>query len=110
MKTELPRERIDWSPRINYDACLGDRACYDFCHNDVFNWDGVNDRPLVANPNNCVLGCDSCGQLCPAEAISFPSKDELRASIRQLKAELTTSDAATARFVEEVSVRTADGG
>ncbi|HEX2917417.1 MAG TPA: hypothetical protein VHN81_02805, partial [Edaphobacter sp.] len=87
----LPRERIDWSPRINYDACLGDRACYEFCHNDVFTWDEANGRPIVAKPNNCVLGCDSCGQLCPAEAISFPSKDELRATMRQLKAELAAA-------------------
>jgi NAD-dependent dihydropyrimidine dehydrogenase PreA subunit len=88
MKPEVPRDQIDWSPRINYDACLGDHMCFDFCHNDVFTWDEENNRPIVANPNNCVLGCDSCAQICTVEAISFPSKDELRATLKRLRAEM----------------------
>ncbi len=88
MKPEVPRDQIDWSPRINYDSCLGDHMCVDFCHNDVFTWDDVTSWPLVAKPNNCVLGCDSCAQICAAEAISFPSKDELRATLRRLREEM----------------------
>ncbi len=110
MSTELPRDRLDWSPRIDYDACLGDRVCYDFCHNDVFTWDEVNDRPLVAKPNNCVLGCDTCGQLCPSQAISFPSKDDLRAAMRRLKAELAAQNAATVAPAGEPSVAVGGGG
>jgi NAD-dependent dihydropyrimidine dehydrogenase PreA subunit len=96
MKPEVPRDQIDWSPRINYDACLGDHACFDFCHNDVFTWDAVNSRPIVANPTNCVLGCDSCAQICAAEAISFPNKDELRATLRRLRAQMQGHEQASA--------------
>jgi NAD-dependent dihydropyrimidine dehydrogenase PreA subunit len=87
MNANIPRERVNWQPAINYDACTGDRACIDFCKNDVFVWDEENRRPIVQEPLNCVIGCDSCAQICPVEAITFPSKDELRASLRRLRAE-----------------------
>lgn len=88
MNPNLPRERITWYPTINYDACTGDRVCVDFCGNDVFVWDDDNRHPIVQNPLNCVVGCDSCAQQCPVEAIAFPDKDELRASLRRLHAEM----------------------
>ncbi len=50
MGTNVPREKITWFPTIDYDACLGDRLCYDFCHNDVFVWDEENQHPIVQNP------------------------------------------------------------
>ncbi len=92
MKPEVPRDQIDWSPRINYDACLGDHTCFDFCHNDVFTWDDVSNRPTVAKPNTCVVGCDSCAQICPVEAISFPNKDDLRATLRRLRAQIEAQE------------------
>jgi NAD-dependent dihydropyrimidine dehydrogenase PreA subunit len=88
MNPNLPREKITWRPSINYDACLGDRACIDFCQNDVYVWDNENNRPIVQNPLNCVVGCNSCSQVCPVEAISFPDKQELRVSLRRLRAEM----------------------
>lgn len=88
MAINVPREKLTWFPTINYEACLGDRTCYDFCHNDVFVWDPVNERPTVQNPLNCVLGCESCAPLCPTEAITFPDKDELRATLRRLREEM----------------------
>ncbi|HIP97366.1 MAG TPA: ferredoxin family protein [Anaerolineae bacterium] len=35
----IPREEIPWWPTIDYDACAGCRECYEFCPNDVFDWD-----------------------------------------------------------------------
>lgn len=88
MNPNIPRESVSWYPTINYDACTGDRACYEFCKNDVFVWDEELKHPIVQNPLNCVIGCDSCAQICPVEAITFPSKDELRASLKRLRAEI----------------------
>ena len=90
MTLTISRERISWSPTIDYGACLGDQVCYDFCKNAVFSWDGENQHPVVNNPLNCVLGCESCAQLCPSEAITFPSKEHLRATLRRLRAEAAT--------------------
>jgi NAD-dependent dihydropyrimidine dehydrogenase PreA subunit len=56
-------------------------------HNDVFVWDEENQLPIVQNPLNCVVGCESCAQLCPSEAITFPSKEELRTTLRRLREE-----------------------
>jgi NAD-dependent dihydropyrimidine dehydrogenase PreA subunit len=78
----IPRDKVKWQPTINYDACTGDRACCDFCKNDVFIWDEDKGYPIVQNPLNCIIGCDSCAQQCPVEAITFPSKDDLRRQLR----------------------------
>ncbi len=72
---------------IDYGICTADRACLDFCHNDVFAWNEAEARVEVVDPNNCVLGCTSCAQICPVEAISFPDKEELRRTLRRLRAE-----------------------
>jgi ferredoxin len=34
-----------------------------------------------------VIGCDSCAQQCPVEAITFPSKEDLRKQLRELRAQ-----------------------
>jgi NAD-dependent dihydropyrimidine dehydrogenase PreA subunit len=87
MSANIPREKVHWFPTVNYDACTGDRICVDFCENHVFAWDEETKHPLVQNPLNCVVGCDSCAQQCPVEAITFPSKDDLRAELRRLRAD-----------------------
>lgn len=91
MNPSIPRDKVNWHPAINYDACIGDRLCYDFCKNEVFMWDEDKQQPIVQSPLNCVIGCDSCAQQCPVEAITFPSKDELGKQLRQLRAQTQTA-------------------
>jgi NAD-dependent dihydropyrimidine dehydrogenase PreA subunit len=91
--TDLPRERIPWFPTIANDLCTGDAECYNFCKNDVIEWDEANARPIVQNPFKCVVGCQACVNICDAGAISFPSKDELRQILRQLREELRSQPA-----------------
>jgi NAD-dependent dihydropyrimidine dehydrogenase PreA subunit len=81
--SEAPREKIAWFPTVNNEVCIGDQECFNFCKSDVFKWDEAEARPIVANPYKCVLGCDACMQICPVEAITFPSRQELRQMIRQ---------------------------
>ena len=83
----MPREKIPWFPTVNYDACIGDRDCLHFCKNSVFAWNEALGQPIVARPNNCVVGCDACAQICPVEAISFPTKETLRTVMRKLISE-----------------------
>ena len=82
-ESKVPREKIPWFPTVNNDVCIGDKECFNFCKNDVFTWDEVNDRPIVANPYHCVLGCNACMQICPVEAITFPSQQELKQMMRE---------------------------
>lgn len=88
MKLDIPRERVSWFPKIDYDLCTGDRACLDFCKSDVFRWNEAEGRVEVVSANNCVLGCTTCAQICTVEAISFPDKEELRRTLRRLRAEI----------------------
>jgi NAD-dependent dihydropyrimidine dehydrogenase PreA subunit len=88
MAHDLPREKIPWFPTIDYDACVRDRECLEFCKNNVYSWDDALDLPLIEHPYNCVVGCDACAQVCPAQAIHFPAKDELRQAIREARAAL----------------------
>jgi NAD-dependent dihydropyrimidine dehydrogenase PreA subunit len=93
MTVDIPKERIAWFPTIDYGICTADRACLDFCHNDVFHWNEAEARVEVVNRDNCVLGCTSCAQICPVEAISFPDKEELRQTLRRLRAEVSRGQA-----------------
>jgi|YNPNPStandDraft_1061719.scaffolds.fasta_scaffold02184_14 NAD-dependent dihydropyrimidine dehydrogenase PreA subunit len=77
----IPREKIPWYPRVDTSLCEGCQACINFCKNDVYRWDDENQHPIVLNPLNCVVGCEACAQLCPTSAISFPSMEEIAASI-----------------------------
>jgi CDP-4-dehydro-6-deoxyglucose reductase len=90
-KSSLPRDRLYWQPTIDTDACLGDRQCVDFCKNGVFEWDEANSVPIVKQPLNCVLGCTTCADICPVQAIHFPSTDDLRAQMRNLHREIEAS-------------------
>ncbi len=83
----IPREKIPWFPTVDTGLCTGDQECFKFCKNDVFTWDEENQHPIVKNPYNCVVGCQACIQICPVEAIRFPGKDELRETMRRLRAE-----------------------
>jgi NAD-dependent dihydropyrimidine dehydrogenase PreA subunit len=81
---DIPRERIQWFPRIDPELCTRCGICAEFCHQGVFSTD---ERTEVANPYSCIVGCTGCMSQCPAGAISFPTLVELREMLRQLRAE-----------------------
>lgn len=80
----IPREEIPWYPTIDYDACAGCQECLQFCANGVYRWGENDHHPLVVNPYNCVVGCSACAQICPMEAITFPSRQEMVSLMREL--------------------------
>nr|MBC7243770.1 ferredoxin family protein [Chloroflexota bacterium] len=82
----IPREQIPWYPRVDLDQCIGCQECFNFCGNGVYQWDDEGNHPIVANPYNCVVGCSACANLCSGDAISFPTKEEIRKAIAELMA------------------------
>lgn len=68
----INRAAYDWFPAIDYDKCTGCGLCLLSCGNSVFTWSMNNNLPTVQNPGGCVLGCTTCGKVCPEDAISFP--------------------------------------
>jgi NAD-dependent dihydropyrimidine dehydrogenase PreA subunit len=85
--SQIPRQKIPWFPTVDYDLCTGEQECLNFCKNDVYEWEEENNRPVVKNPYNCVVGCQACINICPVQAIRFPDKQELRATLRRLREE-----------------------
>jgi NAD-dependent dihydropyrimidine dehydrogenase PreA subunit len=83
----VPREKIPWFPKIDPDLCIGDQDCINFCKNGVLAFDEDSFKAIVVHPYGCVVGCDSCAKICPVDAIQFQDKDELRATLRALRAE-----------------------
>jgi len=67
----VDRSKYQWYPIIDYEACTSCGLCLLTCGNNVFTWSVSKNVPLVANPGNCVLGCTTCGKLCPEDAIKF---------------------------------------
>ena len=72
-----PREKINWFPTIDQKKCVKCGMCMN-CGKDVYDW--TNEGAKVARPYNCVVGCQSCANLCLGNAITFPDV----ASVRQL--------------------------
>ncbi len=54
------RASIPWFPSIDYDACLKDLKCVNFCPHEVFEWDVDTGRPVVAHALRCLPGCTIC--------------------------------------------------
>jgi NAD-dependent dihydropyrimidine dehydrogenase PreA subunit len=75
--TGFPREKVEWFPTIDSAKCVKCGMCMN-CGKDVYDW--TNEGAKVARPYNCVVGCQSCANLCLGNAITFPDV----ASVRQL--------------------------
>ena len=69
----IPRADIPWFPTIDPDACIGCQLCYVTCGRNVYE---MHDAHAVAeDPMNCAVGCSTCANICPTNAIAFPSLD-----------------------------------
>ena len=60
----------NWYPIINYDNCIECGSCVKKCTHGVYDKQQAP-KPVVIYPDGCVQGCHGCGNLCPAEAITY---------------------------------------
>jgi NAD-dependent dihydropyrimidine dehydrogenase PreA subunit len=85
----VPRSKIDWSPRIDYDKCNYCMECVKFCPHQVFEVREDGEKKLVVkNPDNCVVFCRACGKTCGVDALSFPDKGEITKNIKENRKEM----------------------
>ena len=73
-----------WFPTINYDECDGCKGaykCVNFCSHGVLEIRG--DKASVKDPLGCIYGCSECADLCPNDAIIFPSIEKPYSSIKK---------------------------
>jgi NAD-dependent dihydropyrimidine dehydrogenase PreA subunit len=67
----IPRDQIPWLPTVDPEACIGCQLCYVTCGREVYE---MHDAHAVAtDPMNCAVGCTTCANICPTNAISFPT-------------------------------------
>lgn len=69
----VSRNQIPWFPMVDETLCDGCDKCLEFCANRVYTRRDSG-TVSVAQPMNCVVGCDACARLCPHGAISFPPR------------------------------------
>ena len=81
----IPREEIDWSPTIVTDRCVGCGLCATSCGRGVYAFDYETNRPVVAAPQMCMVGCTTCATICTQDAIEFPSQGYIRQIIKKNK-------------------------
>ncbi|MGD6806931.1 MAG: 4Fe-4S dicluster domain-containing protein [Candidatus Bathyarchaeia archaeon] len=88
----VPRHLIPWYPTIDYDKCTVCGSCVEYCTAGGFGVfafeekDGKK-RPIVKNPNNCIVFCRGCEdkEVCPTGAISHQSDEETQKIIEKLQ-------------------------
>jgi NAD-dependent dihydropyrimidine dehydrogenase PreA subunit len=80
----IPREEIDWHPTIDESRCIGCGLCVTTCGRGVFRYDYRNKKSKVVNPNNCVVACQTCANLCPVGAISFTKGETTREKAQKI--------------------------
>jgi CDP-4-dehydro-6-deoxyglucose reductase, E3 len=78
-----PRENIPWHPTVDSEKCVGCKACFEFCSHGVYAWDDQKEKPVVAEPFQCIVGCSSCRDQCDAAAISFPPLSVLKSFLNE---------------------------
>jgi len=81
----IDRKKIPWYPTIRTDKCISCKLCFVTCGRLVFDWDDVANKPIVARPYNCMVGCTTCAAICPAQAIEFPDPEIVRRIEREEK-------------------------
>ncbi len=83
----IPRNKIPWYPSINYRKCITCGKCVEYCHNRTFEFEEKEGRKkiVVKNPNNCVVFCTGCDDICPAGAIKHQTKKATREKIKTLR-------------------------
>jgi MinD superfamily P-loop ATPase len=81
----LPRETIVWHPTVIAESCNGCGLCVTTCGKNVFSFDYEVNKPVVAAPQACMVGCTTCAVLCPQDALEFPSVGYVRQIVRKNK-------------------------
>ena len=69
----IPRKDIPWYPTVNADSCIGCTLCYTTCGRGVYEMQ--DNKAVPVNAMSCMVGCSTCGTVCPVQAIAFPDRD-----------------------------------
>jgi NAD-dependent dihydropyrimidine dehydrogenase PreA subunit len=83
----VPRSKILWTPRIDFEKCITFGNCVDFCHKQSFiieEKDGKK-RTVVRDPNKCVVLCRGCKDILSNTSIFASIREKTKKIIENLK-------------------------
>ena len=69
----IPRADIPWFPTVDQETCIGCQLCYVTCGRNVYEMHEAH--AIAIDPMNCAVGCSTCANICPTNAIAFPPLD-----------------------------------
>ena len=79
----IARDTIPWFPVVNHDKCIGCELCFVTCGRGVYD---VHDhKAWPERQYDCMVGCTTCANICPAQAITFPDKQIVQKVEREHK-------------------------
>ena len=71
----IPGEDIPWLPTVDAAACIGCQLCFVTCGRSVYEMQ--ENTAVAVAAMECVVGCTTCGNVCPTGAITFPTLDSV---------------------------------
>ena len=77
----IPRKSIEWYPTVDEDKCIGCGMCFATCGKKVYQI--VDGKSKAISPYSCMVGCQTCMNLCLYDAITFPDVDFVRELIKE---------------------------
>ena len=95
----VPRKEIPWYPIIDPGQCIGCGFCAAICGRGVYKYDFDTKKPIVANPYHCLVGCQTCANLCPVGAIEFPEPESLKKYIAKYKVFAKVKEVLTQKYI-----------
>ena len=104
----IPREEVPWLPSVDAEACIGCQLCYVTCGRGVYEMrEGVAVAVAVA-AMECMVGCSTCGNVCPTNAISFPKLDSVWKMERERQIFRTVKKEALSKHEREAALKARD--
>ncbi|MFX1476487.1 MAG: ferredoxin family protein [Promethearchaeota archaeon] len=73
----IPRNEINWIPKVDNGKCIGCGLCVLECPTHVFRFDFKRHVSEIIEVSKCEIGCTICANLCLFEAIKLPPLSEL---------------------------------
>lgn len=77
----ITRKSIEWYPTVDEDKCIGCGMCFATCGKKVYAME--DEKSKVVSPYSCMVGCQTCMNLCLSDAISFPEIEMIREMIKE---------------------------